>query len=100
LENEIKIFYDLTAERTADEWYKEEILKPTILDFVSLLSDHPRILDLGCGTGHESMRLASTGADVLGIGFSVMLGHYSGNVSLSINHYRGMGIGAFYRSCH
>lgn len=70
MENEIKIFYDLTAERTADEWYKEEILKPTILDFVSLLPDHPRILDLGCGPGHESMRLASTGADVLGIDFS------------------------------
>lgn len=70
LENEIKIFYDLTAERTADEWYKEEILKPTIMDFVSLLADHPRILDLGCGPGHESMRLALTGADVLGIDFS------------------------------
>ncbi len=26
--NEIKLFYDLTAEKTADEWYKEEILKP------------------------------------------------------------------------
>jgi 2-polyprenyl-3-methyl-5-hydroxy-6-metoxy-1,4-benzoquinol methylase len=70
LENDIKIFYDLTAERTADEWYKEEILMPTILDFVSLLPDHPRILDLGCGPGHESMRLASTGADVLGVDFS------------------------------
>jgi len=70
LENEIKLFYDLTAERTADEWYKEEILKPSIKDFVSLLPDNPRILDLGCGPGHESMRLASTGADVIGIDFS------------------------------
>lgn len=70
MENEIKIFYDLTAKRTADEWYQEEILKPTIQDFVSLLPEHPRILDLGCGPGHESMRLESTGADVLGIDFS------------------------------
>lgn len=70
MQNDIKLFYDLTAERTADEWYKEEILKPTILDFISLLPDHPRILDLGCGPGHESMRLASTGADVVGVDFS------------------------------
>jgi len=34
--NEIMLFYDLTARKTADEWYKEEMLKPTILDFVSL----------------------------------------------------------------
>lgn len=68
--NEIKLFYDLTAKRTADEWYPEEILKSTIQDFVSLLPEHPRILDLGCGPGHECMRLASTGADVLGIDFS------------------------------
>jgi hypothetical protein len=36
LENDIKLFDDLTAERTADEWYQEEILKPTIVDFVQL----------------------------------------------------------------
>lgn len=68
--NEIKLFYDLTAEKTADEWYKEEILKPTIMDFVSLLPANPRILDLGCGPGHESMRIAQTGADVVGVDFS------------------------------
>ncbi len=68
--NEIKLFYDLTAEKTADEWYKEEMLKPTILDFVSLLPANSRILDLGCGPGHESMRIAQTGADVVGVDFS------------------------------
>lgn len=68
--NEIKLFYDLTAEVTADTWYKEELLKPTILDFVSLLPANPRILDLGCGPGHESMRIAQTGADVVGVDFS------------------------------
>ena len=70
MENEIRFFYDLTAERTADEWYKEEILKPTIIDFVKLLPEHPRVLDLGCGPGHESMRLNSAGAHVTGIDFS------------------------------
>jgi len=68
--NEIKLFYDLTAEKTADQWYKEEMLKPTILDFVSLLPARARILDLGCGPGHESMRIAQTGADVVGVDFS------------------------------
>ena len=70
MENEIRLFYDLTAERTADEWYKEEILKPTIIDFVKLLPEHPIVLDLGCGPGHESMRLSSAGAHVTGIDFS------------------------------
>ncbi len=70
MEDDIKLFYDLTAEKTADEWYREEILYPTILDFVSLLPDKPHVLDLGCGPGHESMRLANTGASVVGVDFS------------------------------
>lgn len=70
MHDDIKTFYDLTAETTADAWYKEEILKPTIEDFVALLPKNPRILDLGCGPGHETMRLALTGANVVGIDFS------------------------------
>lgn len=61
MRGEIRLFYDLTAEETADRWYKEEVLKPTIQDFISLLPKHPKVLDLGCGTGHESMRLAQAG---------------------------------------
>ena len=68
--NEIKLFYDLTAERTADEWYHQEILNPSIQEFVSLLPHNPRVLDLGCGPENESMRLHYAGADVLGIDFS------------------------------
>jgi SAM-dependent methyltransferase len=67
---ETKRFYDLTAERTADEWYENHVLMPSIRDFVSLLPEKPRILDLGCGPGHESMRMASTGAQVIGVDFS------------------------------
>ncbi|MBN2395745.1 MAG: methyltransferase domain-containing protein [Candidatus Atribacteria bacterium] len=70
MEDEIRLFYDLTAEETANRWYKEEMLKPTIEEFVSLLPKDPKVLDLGCGTGHESMRLAQAGAQVLGIDFS------------------------------
>lgn len=70
MENEIKLFYDLTAEKTANEWYKEEILMPTINDFIKLLPKNPKVLDLGCGPGHESMRLTRAGAKVIGIDFS------------------------------
>lgn len=65
-----KRFYDLTAEQTADEWYENDILMPTILDFLSLLPERPKVLDLGCGPGYESMRLASVGAEVIGVDFS------------------------------
>lgn len=70
MRDETKLFYDLTAERTADEWYRNDILLPTIKDFIALIPGNPRILDLGCGPGHESMRLASLGAEVVGIDFS------------------------------
>jgi SAM-dependent methyltransferase len=68
--NETKLFYDLTAENTADEWYPNTVLMPTIEEFVSFLPEKPRVLDLGCGPGYESMRLASVGAEVVGVDFS------------------------------
>jgi len=49
-------FYNLTAERTAEDWYENTVLMPSIQDFVSLLPEKPSILDLGCGPGYESMR--------------------------------------------
>ena len=38
-EGETKLFYDLMAKETADQWYKEQILKPTVEEFVSLLPE-------------------------------------------------------------
>jgi SAM-dependent methyltransferase len=70
MDKDTKQFYDLTAERTADEWYENNVLVSSIQDFVRLLPERPRVLDLGCGPGHESMRLASTGAQVIGVDFS------------------------------
>ncbi len=58
------------AERTADEWYSNNLLLPSIREFLSLMPSKPRILDLGCGPGYESMRLNQEGAEVLGIDFS------------------------------
>lgn len=68
--NPVQLYYDLTAETRADEWYGNDILMPTIAEFIPLLPKRPRVLDLGCGCGYESMRLASAGADVVGLDFS------------------------------
>lgn len=70
LGDDTRLFYDLTAERTADEWYPNEVLMPTIRAFLALLPQRPRVLDLGCGPGYESKRLASAGAEVVGVDFS------------------------------
>jgi SAM-dependent methyltransferase len=66
---EVKQFYNTLAEKTADEWYNINILVPTIEDFLSLLPNNPKVLDLGCGPGYESMRMEARGARVLGIDF-------------------------------
>ncbi len=68
--DQIRKFYDLVAEETAEKWYPNDILMPTIKDFLSNFQIKPRILDLGCGTGHETMRLYSSGAEVVGVDFS------------------------------
>lgn len=70
-QDDTKRFYDATAEEVAEKWYPNDTLLPTIREFLSLLpSAGSKVLDLGCGPGHESMRLASAGATVLGLDFS------------------------------
>ena len=70
MDEETKLFYNLTAEKTADEWYENFVLMPSIEEFVALLQEKPRVLDLGCGGGYESMRLTKASAQVLGVDFS------------------------------
>jgi len=65
-----KDFYDKTAMEWADKWYKDETLLPYLTDFISYLPQNPRILDLCCGTGYESMRMQRLGAEVTGLDFS------------------------------
>ena len=68
--DQIRKYYNLVAEETAENWYPNEILMPTIKDFLSNFKFKPRILDLGCGPGHESMRIHSLGVEVVGVDFS------------------------------
>jgi len=63
-------YYDATANDTADNWYSNEMMLPFLKRFVGLFNAQPRILDAGCGTGCESMRLANLGAEVVGIDIS------------------------------
>lgn len=63
--------YDSRAESYAAEWYPNALMLPTIREFLGALSlGKPRVLDLGCGPGNESMRLAREGAEVTGLDFS------------------------------
>jgi 2-polyprenyl-3-methyl-5-hydroxy-6-metoxy-1,4-benzoquinol methylase len=63
-------FYDKTVKQYADEWYQNELMLPSIKEFISLLPPNPLILDLGCGPGQESMRISNNNANVVGIDFS------------------------------
>lgn len=65
-----KDFYDKTAKEWADKWYDDETLLPYLKEFMRCLPENPRVLDLCCGAGYESMRLARLGADVTGLDFS------------------------------
>lgn len=65
-----KAFYNQTAAEWADRWYEDETLLPYLKEFINYLPQNPRILDLCCGTGYESMRMQKLGANVTGLDFS------------------------------
>lgn len=65
-----KDFYNKTASEWANNWYKDEALLPYLKEFIKYLPQNPRILDLCCGAGYESMRMKKLGADVTGLDFS------------------------------
>ena len=63
-------YYDDFAEMWADRWYPNDELLPYLKHFINLLPNNPRVLDLCCGAGYESMRLNSLGAKVVGTDLS------------------------------
>lgn len=66
----VREFYDRTAADWAEKWYGDDSQLPLLKRFMAYLPQNPRILDLCCGAGYESMRLAGLGADVVGLDFS------------------------------
>ena len=70
MRDEIKLFYDINALKISNDWIENCTMMPNIKEFIDILPDRPKVLDLGCGPGYESMRLSSLGADVVGIDFS------------------------------
>lgn len=66
----IKEFYDRTAADWADKWYDDDGMLPLLGKFLEYLPERPRVLDLCCGAGYESMRMARLGAEVTGIDLS------------------------------
>ncbi len=66
----VREYYNKTASLWADKWYADDSMLPTLRVFMNELSAQPRVLDLCCGAGYESMRLEALGAQVVGIDLS------------------------------
>ncbi len=66
----VRDFYNKTAQQWADKFYTDDVSLPILVDFMSRLPCGSRVLDLCCGAGYDSMRLAQMGASVVGIDLS------------------------------
>lgn len=67
---DVKDFYNKTAQQWADKFYADDEHLPVLLDFMGRLPYCSRVLDLCCGAGYDSMRLAQMSASVVGIDLS------------------------------
>ena len=63
-------FYSDTAQSWADRWYPIETFVPYLKKFLTFLPQNPRIIELCCGTGYDTMRLNNMGANVVGLDLS------------------------------
>ena len=95
----VRDYYDKTAADWAKKWYADDSTLPLLRAFMSLLPARPRILDLCCGAGYESMRLHALGVEVMGLDFSeasiaIARGRNPGLTFLvgdMLKHYSGVG---------
>lgn len=66
-----KDFYNDSAQFWADNWYDNNSNLPYLKSLLKYINKkQPRVLDLCCGAGYESMRLKELGAEVVGLDFS------------------------------
>lgn len=63
-------YYDKTAASWVERGYAQESELECLEDFLSMLPRGARVLDLCCGAGYESMRIAASGYEAVGIDFS------------------------------
>lgn len=64
-----RLFFDLQYRLTQPRW-DTGITPPEVVAFVANIQTHGRALDLGCGTGTNSIYLARHGFQVVGVDFS------------------------------
>ncbi|MBP3701904.1 MAG: class I SAM-dependent methyltransferase [Lachnospiraceae bacterium] len=67
---DVKDFYNKTAHQWAEKFYADDENISVLADFMSRLPHGSRVLDLCCGAGYDSMRLAQMGHRVVGIDLS------------------------------
>lgn len=66
----IQEYYDKTAAEWAEDGYKADAELGCLGEFLAMLPDGGRVLDLCCGAGYESGRIKARGFEVVGIDFS------------------------------
>lgn len=63
-------YYDKAAAEWAERGYAPEAELECLRDFLNMLPGGARVLDLCCGAGYESRRMADLGYEAVGIDFS------------------------------
>lgn len=66
----VREYYNKTANQWAQQGYSDDSKMDLLQSFLRKFPEHPYILDLCCGAGYDSWRLASLGANVVGIDLS------------------------------
>lgn len=63
-------YYDKSAAEWAERGYARDAELECLKDFLDMIPGGARVLDLCCGAGYESRRIADYGYEVVGIDFS------------------------------